>query len=254
MKYISAPPIVTAAAEGNLSDLPARNAASDPHGVGFCKRSPVGWVDVTQAEFLADVRAVAKGLIASGIGLGERVAIMSKTRYEWALADFAIWTAGAVSVPIYETSAAQQVGWIVKDAQCAAVILETPAHAKVLAEAQAGLPQQPQVWQIDEGGFAALKAAGREIDDETVEARRRQVRRADIATIIYTSGTTGRPKGCQLTHDNFMALAENTTEEIQVVLRAPGASTLLFLPIAHVFARFVEVLCVHARVRMGLHL
>jgi long-chain acyl-CoA synthetase len=251
VKYISAPPIVPAATEGNLSDLPVRNARSHPRGVGFCRRSTVGWVDVTQEEFLADVRAIAKGLIASGIGLGERVAIMSRTRYEWALADFAIWTAGAVSVPVYETSSAQQVGWIVKDAQCAAVLLETSEHARVLAEAQTDSTERVQVWEIDGGGLESLRTAGLAIDDQALEARRGQVSRTDIATIIYTSGTTGRPKGCQLTHDNFMALAENTTEEIEVVLRAPDASTLLFLPMAHVFARFVEVLCVHARVRMG---
>jgi long-chain acyl-CoA synthetase len=251
VKYISAPPIVPAATEGNLSDLPVRNARSHPRGVGFCRRSTVGWVDVTQEEFLADVRAIAKGLIASGIGLGERVAIMSKTRYEWALADFAIWTAGAVSVPVYETSSAQQVGWIIKDAECAAVLLETSEHGRVLAEAQADSTERVQVWEIDGGGLDSLRTAGLAIDDQALEARRGQVSRKDVATIIYTSGTTGRPKGCQLTHDNFMALAENTTEEIEVVLRAPDASTLLFLPMAHVFARFVEVLCVHARVRMG---
>ena len=108
MNHISVAPLVTAKVKGNLSDLPARNGAGRPRAVAFCKRSPGTWVEVTNAEFLADVRAVAKGLMASGVGLGERVAIMSKTRYEWALTDFAIWTAGAVSVPIYETSSARR--------------------------------------------------------------------------------------------------------------------------------------------------
>src|SRR5665811_343524 len=177
---------------------------------------------------------------------------MSKTRYEWAVTDFAIWTSGAVSVPIYETSATLQVGWIVKDSACSAVILETPTHARILAEATAGLPEPLHVWQIDAGGLNTLRAAGREITDEAVEARRSQVGRDDVATIIYTSGTTGRPKGCQLTHDNFMALAENATERMKMVVCAEGASTLLFLPLAHVFARFIQVVCVHAGVRMGL--
>jgi long-chain acyl-CoA synthetase len=250
VKSISVPPLVTPV-KGNLSDLPVRNGASEPGRVAFCKPSSGTWVDVSNNEFLADVRAVAKGLMASGIGLGERVAIMSKTRYEWAVTDFAIWTSGAVSVPIYETSATLQVGWIVKDSACSAVILETPTHARILAEATAGLPEPLHVWQIDAGGLNTLRAAGREITDEAVEARRSQVGRDDVATIIYTSGTTGRPKGCQLTHDNFMALAENATERMKMVVCAEGASTLLFLPLAHVFARFIQVVCIHAGVRMG---
>jgi long-chain acyl-CoA synthetase len=252
VKELSVPPLVTPQSRGNLSDLPARNCARLPHDAAFSKPSSGTWLDVTNAEFLADVRALAKGLMASGVGPGERVAIMSKTRYEWALIDFAIWTAGAVSVPIYESSAAQQVGWIVKDAGCAAVVLETPTHARILAEAQADdLPEFHHVWQIDAGGLDELRATGREITDEAVDARRSQVTRGDVATIVYTSGTTGRPKGCELTHDNFMALAENTTERFKAIVGAEGASTLLFLPLAHVFARFIEVICVHAGVRMG---
>jgi len=189
--------------------------------------------------------------MASGIALGERVAIMSKTRYEWTLTDFAVWTAGAVPVPIYETSSAEQVSWIVSDAGCAAMVLETPTHAATLAQIRADLPELRLMWQIDAGGLDELMAAGAEITDEDLDARRGQVSRADIATIIYTSGTTGRPKGCQLTHDNLMALSENTVERISTVLAAEGASTLLFLPLAHVFARFIQVLCVQAGVRMG---
>jgi len=250
---VSAPRLVTPQVRGSLSDLPVRNGTSRPRDVAFCKPSSGTWLDVTNAEFLADVRALAKGLMAAGIGPGERVAIMSKTRYEWALSDFAIWTAGAVCVPIYETSAAQQVGWIVKDAGCAAVILETPTHAKVLAEAKGDLPELRDVWQIDAGGLDRLRESGQQITDEALEYRRSQVVRADVATIIYTSGTTGRPKGCQLTHDNFMALAENATESMKAVLDVEGSSTLLFLPLAHVFARFIEVICVHAGVRMGFN-
>jgi len=251
VKSISVPPLLAPQVTGNLSDLPVRNGIGQPEKVAFSKAAAGGWSDVTNEEFLAEVRAVAKGLMAMGIGLGERVAIMSKTRYEWAVIDFAIWTAGAVPVPIYETSSAEQVGWIVRDAGCAAVILETPTHARILAEARPDLPELRNVWQIDAGGLDALKAAGFEVTHEDVEARRRQINRADIATIIYTSGTTGRPKGCQLTHDNFMALAENTAERFKVVLAAEGASTLLFLPLAHVLARFIEVICVQAGVRMG---
>ena len=251
MKNMTVHPFVTPQVAGNLSDLPVRNGSTRPHDVAFSTPSSGTWVDVTNAEFLADVHALAKGLMAAGIGLGERVAIMSKTRYEWTLADFAVWTAGAVSVPIYETSSTEQVSWIVTDAGCAAVILETPTHARTLAAVHADHPVLRHVWQIDDGGLDKLKAAGREITDEALGTRRGKVSRADVATVIYTSGTTGRPKGCQLTHDNFMALAENAVERMKVVVSAPGASTLLFLPLAHVFARFVQVVCVQAGVRMG---
>ncbi len=251
MKSISVPPLVTLRAEGNLSDLPVRNGSTKPLGVAFSRPSSGRWVDVTNAEFAADVRALAKGLMAAGIGLGERIAIMSKTRYEWTLTDFALWTAGAVPVPIYETSSASQVGWIISDAGCAAVILETPTHAATLAQVRADLPDLRDVWSIDAGGLDELKAAGTTITDEELDARRGQINRADLATIIYTSGTTGRPKGCLLTHDNFMAMAENTAERMKLVVSAEGAATLLFLPLAHVFARFVQVVCVEAGVRMG---
>ena len=251
MKNITVPPLVAAQVEGNLSDLPLRNSATRPQDVAFSRPSSGTWVDVTNTEFLHDVRALAKGLMAAGISLGERVAIMSKTRYEWTLADFAVWTAGAVAVPIYETSSAEQVSWIVSDAGCAGVILETPDHARILDGVRADQPGLREVWQIEAGGLDELMAAGAGITDEQLEARRSQVSRADVATIIYTSGTTGRPKGCQLSHDNFMALAENTAERMKIVVTADGASTLLFLPLAHVFARFVQVLCVHAGVRMG---
>jgi long-chain acyl-CoA synthetase len=242
---------VPPATEGNLSDLPARNGLERPDHVAFSRRQGTQWVDVTSGRFLAEVRALAKGLVAAGVDIGDRVAIMSRTRYEWTLADFAIWTAGAVTVPIYETSSAEQISWIVGDSDCVAVILETPAHATTLAEVRDRLPGLRDVWQIDSGGMDELASAGGEITDADIDERRGRVRRSDIATIIYTSGTTGRPKGCELTHDNFMALTENTVERLGDVVCAEGASTLLFLPLAHVFARYIQVLCVHAGARMG---
>jgi long-chain acyl-CoA synthetase len=251
VKDIAVPPLVPPATEGNLSDLPARNGLERPDHVAFSRRQGTQWVDVTSGRFLAEVRALAKGLVAAGVDIGDRVAIMSRTRYEWTLADFAIWTAGAVTVPIYETSSAEQISWIVGDSDCVAVILETPAHATTLAEVRDRLPGLRDVWQIDSGGLDELASAGGEITDADIDERRGRVRRSDIATIIYTSGTTGRPKGCELTHDNFMALTENTVERLGDVVCAEGASTLLFLPLAHVFARYIQVLCVHAGARMG---
>jgi long-chain acyl-CoA synthetase len=251
VKDIAVPPLVPTATEGNLSDLPARNGLERPDHVAFSRRQGTQWVDVTSGRFLAEVRALAKGLVAAGVDVGDRVAIMSRTRYEWTLADFAIWTAGAVTVPIYETSSAEQISWIVGDSDCVAVILETPAHATTLAEVRDRLPGLRDVWQIDSGGLDELASAGGEITDADIDERRGRVRRSDIATIIYTSGTTGRPKGCELTHDNFMALTENTVERLGDVVCAEGASTLLFLPLAHVFARYIQVLCVHAGARMG---
>jgi len=251
VRQIAVPVLVAPQVEGNLSDLPARNAVARPQAVAFSKRAGDGWVEVTNAQFLREVRSLAKGLVAAGVEVGDRVAIMSRTRYEWTLTDFAIWTAGAVPVPIYETSAAEQVSWIVGDAQCRAVVLETAAHAATLAEVRGDLPDLRDVWQIDSGGLDELVDAGAEVTDADLDERRGRVARADLATIIYTSGTTGQPKGCQLTHDNFMALTENTVQRLGSVVAAEGASTLLFLPLAHVFARFIEVLCVQSGARLG---
>ncbi|GAA1234474.1 AMP-dependent synthetase/ligase [Oryzihumus leptocrescens] len=251
MKDIAVPPLVPARTEGNLSDLPARNGAERPGAIAFSRREGDAWVDVSNERFLREVRALAKGLMAAGIGVGDRVAIMSKTRYEWTLSDFAVWTAGAVAVPIYETSSPEQVNWILSDSGATGIILETPAHAATLTEVRDQLPSLAHVWQIDAGDLDTLARQGESVTSAALDARRAKVNRADTATIIYTSGTTGRPKGCQLTHDNFMALAENTVERLGSVVAVEGASTLLFLPLAHVFARFIEVLCVASGARMG---
>ena len=246
-----APPLVAVATEGSLADLPARNAADNPANVAFARKDGERWVDVTAKEFDDDVRAVAKGLVAAGIKPGDRVALMSKTRYEWTLVDFAAWTAGAVVVPIYETSSAEQVAWILADSGADAIVLETPGHQATLDDVRDQLPGLEHVWQLDGGGLEELRAAGRSVSDSDLEAAHAGLDRAAIATIIYTSGTTGRPKGVQLTHDNFMALSENALAKLDAVVRAEGASTLLFLPLAHVFARFIEVLCVMGGARMG---
>ena len=172
MKDIAVPPLVPATTEGNLADLPARNGLERPDHVGVRPARGQRWLDVTSAEFLAEVRALAKGLIAAGVEAGDRVALMCRTRYEWTLADFAIWTAGAVTVPIYETSSAEQVSWILGDSGCVAVIVETPTHAATLAEVRDRLPGLRDVWQIDDGGLDELAAAGADVADAELDERR----------------------------------------------------------------------------------
>ena len=236
---------------GSLGDLPSRLASADPGRVTFSVRSGAGWTDVTAATFAADVAALARGLIAAGIGSGESVAIMSRTRYEWTVADFALWAAGAVPVPIYETSSPDQVEWILADSGAVGIIVEDAGHLAVVEASRSRLPGLREVWVIDQGDIDSLSQDGNDVDDADLEARSSALDRGSLATIIYTSGTTGRPKGVELTHGNFLTLAENAAEEISEVVKVKGASTLLFLPLAHVFARFIEVLAVTAGVRMG---
>ncbi len=251
MKDMAVPPLVAPTTVGSLADLPARKATERPDAVGFRRRLGDRWVDVTYAEFLADVRQLAKGLVAAGVQVGDRVGLMSKTRYEWTVADFAVWTAGAVVVPVYETSSAEQIAWICTDSSPVAILVETADHAATVAEVRDQLPDLRDVWQIDAGAVEDLVKAGVEVSDDALDARAAQLDRTAVATVIYTSGTTGRPKGCELTHDNFMAVSENAVARLSEVVSSPDASTLLFLPLAHVFARLIEVLCVQAGARIG---
>jgi long-chain acyl-CoA synthetase len=245
------PPLLAAEVDRNLTDTVAEHAAQRPRTVLFSRFVDGSWSDIDAERFLAEVTGLAKGLVAGGVGPGDRVGLMSKTRYEWTLADYAIWFAGAVTVPIYETSSAEQVQWILGDSGAVAVIVETPAHAATVAQVRDGLPGLKQVWTIDSGMLEELANAGAEVSDEEISARRSTLTSESLATIIYTSGTTGRPKGCELTHANLDVLTRNAVASLTAVVEAPGASTLLFLPLAHVFARFVQVLCVTAGARMG---
>jgi long-chain acyl-CoA synthetase len=247
----STPLVLPETTRGSLADVPRRWASAEPGRVAFSVRSGGGWTDVTSATFAADVAALAKGLIAAGIGIGDAVAIMSRTRYEWTVADFALWSAGAVPVPIYETSSADQVEWILADSGAVGVIVETDAHLASVERGRPRLTGLQHVWVIDQGDVDSLSRDGDDVDDAELDARREALDRESLATIIYTSGTTGRPKGVELTHGNFLTLAENTGEKLAEVVKADGASTLLFLPLAHVFARFIEVLAVTSGVRMG---
>lgn len=251
LKEFSVPAIVQPPTTGNLTDHIVANAESDPgHAVLSIHRGGA-WVDMTAAEFLTEVKAVAKGLVANDIEPGQRVAIMSRTRYEWTLMDYAVWYAGGISVPIYETSSAEQVHWICSDSDAVAIVLESTKNKSVFADVSAELPLVTRTWVFDDDCIEQLKAAGRTITDEELESRRATVTPDTLATIIYTSGTTGRPKGCMLTHKNFMFEVDNVVQGLKEVFLAPGSSTLLFLPIAHVFGRTIQLGCMRAKVRLA---
>ncbi|HEX2893828.1 MAG TPA: AMP-dependent synthetase/ligase [Marmoricola sp.] len=242
-------------ATGNLTDDVVRNAVEAPAWVAFSRRTPQGWADVTAEQFLEEVRAVAKGLVASGIEAGDRVGLLSRTRYEWTLFDYAIWFAGAVTVPIYETSSVEQIEWILQDSGARAVVAESPEHTGRLKEVRDRLPDLHHVWSIEDNAAAVLTTLGHEIGDEVIEERRTTAGPESLATLIYTSGTTGHPKGCMLTHGNFMFELTVAVAELHRLFGpsedGTDASTLLFLPLAHVFARIIQIGCVKARVRMG---
>lgn len=251
MREKSIPPLVDVPVVGSLVSDVFRRSADNPHAVMLRRRDAHGWRDVSSSEFAAEVNSLAKGLIAAGVNAGDRVAIMSATRYEWTLFDYAIWCAGAVSVPIYETSSAAQVEWICSDSEAVAIVVENEANAEVVAQASAGIAQPLQVWQIDDGAVGKLGELGQEVDQEQVDTRWQQCESDTVATIVYTSGTTGMPKGCTLTHANFMADVRNVVHSMPQLFFDPKASTLLFLPIAHVFGRLIQVGCIFSGTVLG---
>jgi long-chain acyl-CoA synthetase len=246
----SVPAEFTIPDDANLTDAIVAHAAESPDKVLFDRKVDGSWQPVTAKEFSAEVNAVAAGLIASGVEPGERVCIMSSTRFEWTLLDYAIWTAGAVPVPIYETSSSEQVEWIVSDSGAVGVFLENDSHRSTYDEVAGSLSDVRNVWGIEAGAIDELVAAGKGVSEDDIEQRRRTLTPDSLATIIYTSGTTGRPKGCELTHRNFLFDAISTTEGLDELF-GDDQSTLLFLPLAHVFARIIQVGCVHSGVRMG---
>ena len=248
-------PAVTEPPTGSLSDPVWANASSHPDTAVFSRRvgsdSGGGWLDVSAAEFARQVTGVAKGLIAAGVKHGERVALLSATRYEWTLIDYAIWSIGAVTVPIYETSSASQIQWILTDSESVVAIAENAAHGAVVESARAEAPSLQEVWQIEAGAVDELTVLGQEISDTEFDKRRTAVVPSDLATLIYTSGTTGRPKGCKISHSNFLAELDPAVKILDELFATDGASTLLFLPLAHVFARIIQVGCVMKMVKVG---
>ncbi|WP_225754602.1 long-chain fatty acid--CoA ligase [Actinotalea sp. Marseille-Q4924] len=237
----------------NLNTLLAARVAGQGDGPMMERKGGLGavWTPVSAREFDREVVAVAKGLVAKGIEPGQSVGIMSRTRYEWTLLDFAIWAAGGVTVPIYETSSAEQVQWIVTDASVRLLVVESAAHAAVVDDARPSAPDLGEVLVLDHDGVQQLVEAGRAVPDEEIARRRALANLDDLATIIYTSGTTGRPKGVELTHGNFVILTKNAVAKLGKEVCPPGSRTLLFMPLAHVFARFIEVLVVAAGATLG---
>ena len=250
MRHVATDALVDPPAHSRITDFLLMQAGQeeDPHlyTVLAADGAPR---EVHAREFLTSVQGVAKGLVAAGIEPGDRVGILSRTRYEWTLADLAIWYAGAVPVPVYDSSSTQQIAWIMGDSGAKAVFVETQALEESVRAASRETPFRAaeNVWRLDGTGTGLdeLARAGADVPDEELEARRTSRGLEDVATIIYTSGTTGPPKGCELTHGNFVRLCENTTLVVADIIH-PGARTLLFLPLAHVFARFVEVIALYS--------
>ncbi|MEW1719971.1 AMP-dependent synthetase/ligase [Streptomyces sp. NPDC093109] len=255
MREFTVPPLPAAPHVGGLADAVFDHALADPERVALGREDGAGqWRDVTSAAFRDKVLALARGLLAQGVRFGDRVAIMSRTRYEWTLFDFALWTVGAQPVPVYPTSSAEQVHWILYDAEVSACLVEHGDHAMTVGSVIGRLPRLQRLWQLDAGALDDLVAAGARVAEEVVHRHRRAVTPDSVATVIYTSGTTGRPRGCVLTHAHFMFETDTLLGRWEPVFgTATGdrASTLLFLPLSHVFGRMIEIAAIRGRVKLG---
>jgi long-chain acyl-CoA synthetase len=269
MREYSTPVVVDVPASARLTDTVFERAEHNPGRVVMRRKAslaPPGarpggqeaaWLDITARQFRDEVAALAKGFMAAGIGEGDRVALLSRTRYEWTVVDYALWAAGAVTVPVYETSSDEQVEWILTDSGAQAIVVETPARLQAIGEVLRRLPAVRRTWVIEAGEAAApsldaLVAEGAGVSETDLAQRRMSAGSGDFATIIYTSGTTGRPKGCEITHGNLVANARNAVRgPLAVIFDTPGASTLLFLPLAHSFARLIEVGAIEAGAVLG---
>ncbi|MDO9589973.1 MAG: AMP-binding protein, partial [Microcella sp.] len=251
MKEFFVPAVVTPDPDANASDLLVDRARLTPNNALFSlPTADGGWSDVTTAEFHRQVAALAKGFIAAGVKPGDKIGFMCKTRYEWTLVDFATWFAGAALVPIYETSSPSQVQYILDDSEAHHMIVETADHFSRFDEVAGDLPNVGHVWQMHLGDLEKLASTGEGVSDDDLEARRTTAKGSDLATLIYTSGSTGVPKGCILTHSNFVELCRNAAASMSQIVN-PQSSTLLFITTAHVFARFISVLGVHGGVKIG---
>ncbi len=252
MREYSAPAANPVTDDENLADVVWANAERFSDVVSFRRQVDGTWLDVTAKDFAAQVLAVAKGMAQAGIAPGDRIGLMSKTRYEWTLIDFAIWAAGAVTVPIYDTSSAEQVHWILSDSAAKGVFVETDEHLATLESVKGRLDTLEHTWQIEAAKPAVddLTTQGAELSDDDLHERRRTVKAGDLATIVYTSGTTGRPKGVELTHRNLLAEIRADIAAFPQLMEQ-GNSLLVFLPLAHVLARAIAVTALSARVTLG---
>ncbi|OKI66760.1 long-chain fatty acid--CoA ligase [Streptomyces sp. MJM1172] len=255
VREVIVPPLAAPQGYGSLGDIPFDNALAAPAEAVLARKDRDGtWRDVSAVEFAAQVLAVAKGLIAEGLREGDRLAIMARTTYEWTLLDFAGWAAGLVTVPVYPTASALQARWIIQDSGAVACAVEDTEQARLISSERANLPGLAHLWEFDTGAIERLVKAGERIPGALVHARRAARTPDSVATLVYTSGTTGQPKGCVLTHANFFAEVDNAVGLLHPVFRSVSrepASTLLFLPMSHVFGRMVAVACLRARVRLG---
>ncbi len=239
--------------DANATDIIFDIAERTPDQVVFHDKVDGQWQPITAGEAVARIVALAKGLIAEGISPGDRVALLSRTRIEWTLIDFAIWAAGGITVPIYDSSSGPQIEWILRDSEARVIVLEDNAHRVAFntVEGSADIT----VYQIDDeagpGAVEHLIAAGVGVHDDEVTKRRATVHAADPATLIYTSGTTGRPKGCMLTHANMLSEVRGVLESDLRLLLKPGRRLLMFLPMAHVLARAINLVAIEARVEVG---
>lgn len=246
MREFASPESVSVPATGSVTDDLVALAERRPATVLFERETVAGWAEVSAADFHAEVRDLAGRLLAVGVAPGDRVAILSRTRYEWTLVDYALWYVGAVSVPLYDTSSVEQIRHVLADSGAEAIFVEDDAMASRVEEIRSDLPDLSSCWSM--GGDARLEAAP--VGDDDLDARRASLTPDHVATLIYTSGTTGHPRGCVLTHRNFLTECAAIAQEFQPVFGQPDASTILMLPLAHVFARTLQVVCVREGVRV----
>ncbi|WP_069811781.1 AMP-dependent synthetase/ligase [Streptomyces sp. TP-A0874] len=251
MPEFSLPALYEVPADGNLTDLVSRNAARHPRTPVIARKRADRWEDVTAEDFLTEVRETAKGLLAAGVGPGDRVGLMSRSRYEWTLFDFAVWAAGGVTVPVFETSSPEEIAWVLGDSGAVGCVVETAEHEAAVEAVRDRLPLLDGVWRIEQDAVWRLRQEGTRVSDAELDQRSAVATADSPASIVYTSGTTGRPKGCVLTHRNFLAECGNAVERLQPLFRTGEGSVLLSLPPAHVFGRLFAVASVLAPIKLG---